>query len=77
MAWVTRLPFTKDSVAEIAPCGRARWKIRSESYNVMKNHGCEPDRNFVHGSKVLATTLAALDLLAFARRIVREIIEPP
>ena len=25
--------------AEIVACGRARWKIENESFNVMKNHG--------------------------------------
>ncbi|NJL26238.1 MAG: transposase [Calothrix sp. SM1_5_4] len=29
MAWVTSLPVTKDTVAEIVACGRARWKIES------------------------------------------------
>ena len=29
MAWVTSLPVSKDNVAEIVACGRARWKIES------------------------------------------------
>ena len=29
MAWVTSLPLSKDNVADIAACGRARWKIES------------------------------------------------
>jgi len=29
MAWVTSLAVTKYNVAEIAACGRARWKIES------------------------------------------------
>ncbi len=28
MAWVTSLPVSKDNVAEIVACGRARWKKR-------------------------------------------------
>ena len=47
--WVTSLPVTKDNVAEIAACGRARWKIENESFNVMKNHGYELEHNFGHG----------------------------
>ena len=39
MAWVTSLPVSKDNVAEIVACGRARWKIENESFNVLKNHG--------------------------------------
>src|SRR5271163_2563522 len=38
MAWVTSLPVSKDNVAEIVACGRARWKIENESFNVLKNH---------------------------------------
>ena len=41
MAWVTSLPVSKKNVAEIAACGRARWKIENETFNVMKNHRSE------------------------------------
>lgn len=41
MAWVTSLPVTKQNVAEIVACGRTRWKIENEGFNVMKNHGYE------------------------------------
>ncbi len=68
MAWVTSLPVSKDNVAEIVACGRARWKIENESFNVLKNHGYELERYtvFGHGQRFLAMTLAALNLLAFA-----------
>ena len=36
MAWVTSLPVSKDNVAEIVACGRARWKIENEKFNVLK-----------------------------------------
>jgi hypothetical protein len=36
MAWVTSLPISQDNVAEIVACGRARWKIENESFNVLK-----------------------------------------
>jgi len=29
-AWVTSLPVNRDSVVEIAACGRARWKIETK-----------------------------------------------
>jgi hypothetical protein len=77
MAWVTSLPVTEDNVAEIVACGRARWKIENESFNVMKNHGYELEHNFGHGQKFLAMTLAALNLLAFAWHTVLELLEPP
>ena len=77
MAWVTSLPVAKNNVAEIAACGRARWKIENESFNVMKNHGYELEHNFGHGETFLAMTLAALNLLAFAWHSALDLIEPP
>ena len=77
MAWVTSLPVSKSNVAEIVACGRARWKIENESFNVLKNHGYELEHNFGHGQKFLAMTLAALNLLAFAWHTVLEWLEPP
>ena len=77
MAWVTSLPVSKDNVAEIVACGRARWKIENESFNVLKNHGYELEHNFGHGQRFLAMTLAALNLLAFAWHTVLELLEPP
>jgi hypothetical protein len=76
-AWVTSLPVSKDNVAEIVACARARWKIENESFNVMKNHGYELEHNFGHGEKFLAMTLAALNLLAFAWHTVLDLIDPP
>jgi len=77
MAWVTSLPVSKANVAEIVACGRARWKIENESFNVMKNHGYELEHNFGHGQKSLAMMLAAFNLLAFAWHTVLELLEPP
>lgn len=76
MAWVTSLPVCKRNVAEIVACGRARWKIENESFNVLKNHGYELEHNFGHGEKFLAMTLAALNLLAFAWHTAFDLIEP-
>jgi hypothetical protein len=72
MAWATSLPVCKDNVAEIVACGRARWKIESESLNVLKNHGYELEHNFGHGQRFLAMTLAALNLLEPPWRAARE-----
>lgn len=77
MAWVTSLAVSKDNVAEIVACGRARWKIENESFNVLKNHGYELEHNFGHGQKFLAMTLTALNLLAFAWHTVLELLEAP
>ena len=77
IAWVTSLPVGKTNVADIAACGRARWKIENETFNVMKNHGYELEHNFGHGETFLAMTLAALNLLAFAWHAALDIVEPP
>lgn len=76
-AFVTSLPVTKSTVAEIVACGRVRWKIDNESFNVLKNHGYELEHNFSHGEKYPAMTLASLNMLAFARRTVLDLLEPP
>jgi hypothetical protein len=77
IAWATSLPVDKTNVADIAACGRARWKIENETFNVMKNHGYELEHNFGHGERFLAMTLAALNLLAFASHSILDIAEPP
>ena len=76
-AFVSSLPVTKANVAEIAACGRARWKIENESFNVLKNHGYELEHNFGHGETYLAMTLATLNVLAFAWHTVLDLLEPP
>ena len=76
-AFVTSLPVAEANVADIAACGRARWKIENESFNVLKNHGYELEHNFGHGENYLAMTLAALNMLAFAWHTVLDLLEPP
>src|SRR3954470_19451792 len=63
-SFVTDLPITADSVAELAACGRARWKIENETFNVLKGYNLE--HSFGHGKQTLANLLVSLNLLAFA-----------
>ena len=65
-SFITDLPVTRENVAELAACGRARWKIENESFNVLKNRGYHLERNFGHGNEYLAALLACFNLLAFA-----------
>ena len=65
-AFVTSLAVTRENVAEIAACARARWKIENETFNVLKNNGYHLEHNFGHGKQHLAMTFAATNLLAFA-----------
>ena len=74
-AFVTSLSVTKDNVAEIVACARARWKIENESFNVLKNNGYHLEHNFGHGKKNLAMMFAAMNLLAFAFHTVCDCFE--
>ena len=65
-SFVTDLEITADTVAELAACGRARWKIENETFNVLKTNGYNLEHNFGHGGQTLASVLVVLNLLAFA-----------
>ena len=65
-SFVTDLAVTRDTVAELAACGRARWKIENETFNVLKTGGYHLEHNFGHGKDTLAAVLVVLNLLAFA-----------
>lgn len=65
-SFVTDLPVTRNTAVEIAACGRARWKIENETFNILKNNGYNLEHNFGHGKVTLASLLVALNLLAFA-----------
>ena len=72
---ITDLPVTRETVVELAACGRARWKIENETFNVLKNHGYNIEHNFGHGRQHLAALLVTLNVLAFAFHTVAEIGE--
>jgi hypothetical protein len=65
-SFVTDLPVSVDTVAELAACGRTRWKIENETFNVLKTGGYNLEHNFGHGKETLANVLVTLNLLAFA-----------
>jgi hypothetical protein len=65
-SFVTDLAVSADTVAELAACGRARWKIENETFNVLKTGGYNLEHSFGHGKETLANVLVALNLLAFA-----------
>ena len=74
-AFVTSLPVARDTVADIAACARARWKIENESFNILKNNGYHLEHNFGHGKHNLAMMFAAMNLLAFAFHTVCDCLE--
>ncbi len=65
-SFVTDLPVTADTIAELAACGRARWKIENEAFNVLKTNGDNLEHNFGHGKQTPASIFLTLNLLAFA-----------
>jgi len=60
-SFVTDLPVDATNVAELAACGRARWKIENETFNVLKTKGYNLEHN--------------LNLLAFACHTVCDLAE--
>jgi len=64
-SFITDLEVSRNNVVDFADCGRARWKIENETFNVLKtNYNLE--HNFGHGKQHLASILVTLNLLAFA-----------
>lgn len=74
-SFVTDLGLTRKTVADIAVCGRARWKIENETFNVLKNNGYNLEHNFGHGKDTLASLLVSLNLLAFAMHNACDLLE--
>ena len=72
---VTSMPVDEKNVAALAECGRARWKIENETFNVLKTRGYHLEHNFGHGSNHLAAILATLNMLAFAMHTVCDTLE--
>jgi hypothetical protein len=72
-SFVTDLAVGTDNVVELAACGRARWKIENETFNVLKNKCYNLEHSFGHGKKHLAAILVSLNLLAFAMHTVCDI----
>lgn len=74
-SFVTDLPVNKNTVAELASCGRARWKIENETFNVLKTGGYNLEHNFGHGKETLSSLLVVLNLLAFAMHNACDLLE--
>ncbi len=64
-SFVTDLDVNAGNAAELTACGRARWKIENETFNVLKTNGYNLEHNFGHGKETLASVLVVLNLLAF------------
>ena len=63
----------ENNVSDMAACGRARWKIENETFNVLKNGGYNLEHNYGHGKHNLANVFVVLNLLAFLFHTVAQI----
>jgi len=76
-AWATSHPVTRNSVADLASAGRARWKIENENNNTLKTKGYHFAHNFGHGKQHLANLFATMILLAFLFHTVLDMMDGP
>jgi hypothetical protein len=74
-SFITDLPIDASNIAELADCGRARWKIENETFNVLKTKGYNLEHNFGHGKENLSAVLATLNLLAFAMHAILDVTD--
>ena len=74
-AWITDFPITDTSVEALVRDGRSRWKVENENNNVLKTKGYHLEHNFGHGRQFLASTLLALNLLAFLFHTVLDLVD--
>jgi hypothetical protein len=74
-SFITDLDVGSDTVVDLAACGRARWKIENESFNVLKNNGYNLEHNFGHEKNNLSAVFVSLNLLAFAFQTVCDLAE--
>ena len=64
--YITSVVPNENNVEQIVACGRTRWKIENEAFNLLKNQGYHVEHNFGHGDEGLSNTLLSLNLIAFA-----------
>jgi hypothetical protein len=74
-SFVTDLSVNKNNVAELAACGRSRWKIENETFNTLKTKGYNLEHNFGHGKDNLSAVLATMNLIAFAMHTVADLVD--
>jgi hypothetical protein len=72
-SWVTDLDVPAEQFAEVMWCGRAKWKIENEQFNVQKNGGYHLEHNYGHGVEYLSGVLYYLNVVAFLWHIVLQL----
>jgi hypothetical protein len=72
-SWVTDLDVPAEQLAEVMWCGRAKWKIENEQFNVQKNGGYHLEHNYGHGEMNLSGVLYYLNVAAFLWHVVLQL----
>ncbi len=63
--WITASSVTPDTLERLIRAGRARWKVKNETFNTLKNQGNHFEHNYGHDHKHLTTILAVIMFLSF------------
>lgn len=64
-SWVTNIQITQANIFALMKGGCSRWKIENETFNTLKNLGCNLEHNYGHGKKNLSAVFCLLTLLSF------------
>ena len=71
--WITDFTLTMENAYIIMRGGRARWKIENETFNTLKNQGCNFGHNYGLGEKNSAVVFAMLMMSAFPVDQIRQL----
>jgi len=63
-SWVTNTHINQANVFVFMRGGRS-WKIENETFNTLKNLGCNFEHNYGHGKQYFSTIFCLLTLLSF------------
>ncbi len=74
-AFIPRLPGAQNNVVGQVACGRTRWKIENDLFNVLKSNGSSLAYHFGHGQQYPAMVFAAMILLTFASHTVCDCLD--
>ena len=55
---ITSLQPDADHIKTLIQCGRTRWKVENETFNLLKNQGYHVEHNFEHGKQGLVECIA-------------------
>ena len=75
-SWVTDLAPSRENIRDLVKGGRARWKVKNETFNTLKNQGYHIEHNYGHGNRYLSMNFFVLNLLAFFVHEILQLCDP-